>query len=170
MLSSDKNGWTLFWRMSEVVSERPLGIYVTYYQVTALYWPDVNTIMLAEIGDRHPHFYTAVWVADAHFPLGVHRHVRGRGRTPAQVSVWSAGRAVVVDCRPLYPRFCENGCVRDLPFTLAFQVVGPTHGFAFFHGNHLQFSYRSSGSTAHLHDSRNQQAVGLCGIFRDSPR
>ena len=57
MLSSDKNGWTLFWRMSEVVSERPLGIYVTYYQVTAPYWPDVNTIMLAEIGDGHPHFY-----------------------------------------------------------------------------------------------------------------
>jgi hypothetical protein len=30
----------------------------------------------------------------------------------------------------------------DLPLTLAFQVVGPANGFAFFHGNHLQFSYR----------------------------
>ncbi len=25
---------------------------------------------------------------------------------------------------------------------LAFQVVGPANGFAFFHNNHLQFSYR----------------------------
>src|SRR5437588_1192490 len=30
----------------------------------------------------------------------------------------------------------------DLPLTLAFQVVGPPNGFAFFHGNHLQCSYR----------------------------
>jgi len=30
----------------------------------------------------------------------------------------------------------------DLSLTLAFQVVGPANGFAFFHGNHLQFSYR----------------------------
>jgi hypothetical protein len=30
----------------------------------------------------------------------------------------------------------------DLPFTLAFQVVGPANGFAFFHGDHLQCSYR----------------------------
>jgi hypothetical protein len=30
----------------------------------------------------------------------------------------------------------------DLSLTLAFHVVGPADGFAFFHGNHLQFSYR----------------------------
>jgi hypothetical protein len=30
----------------------------------------------------------------------------------------------------------------DLPLTLAFQIVGPANGFAFFHGDHLQCSYR----------------------------
>ena len=30
----------------------------------------------------------------------------------------------------------------DLPLTLAFQVVGPANGFAFFHGDHLLCSYR----------------------------
>src|SRR6516225_4602874 len=54
----------------------------------------------------------------------------------------------------------------DLPLTLAFQVVGPTNGFAFFHSNHLQFSYRYSEWTAHSNDSRNQRAWLL---FSGSP-
>src|SRR5581483_216641 len=30
----------------------------------------------------------------------------------------------------------------DLPLAFLFKVVSPTNGFVFFHGNHLQFSYR----------------------------
>src|SRR6266487_444554 len=30
----------------------------------------------------------------------------------------------------------------DLSLALLFKVVSPTNGFVFFHGNHLQFSYR----------------------------
>ena len=33
-------------------------------------------------------------------------------RTPGTASRGLAGRAVAADCRPLYPRSCENGCVR----------------------------------------------------------
>lgn len=30
----------------------------------------------------------------------------------------------------------------DLPLAFPFEVVGPANAFVFFHGNHLQFSYR----------------------------
>src|SRR6266567_9110511 len=56
--------------------------------------------------------YTAAWAADAHFRPAVRRRVPQRPRTPGTAWRGFAGRAAVADCRPLYPRFCENGCVR----------------------------------------------------------
>jgi WD40 repeat protein len=58
-LSADSNGWVFLWRIDKPITDEPLGMYVTTYEVGAIHWQTRKQIILADTGGQkgRPHFY-----------------------------------------------------------------------------------------------------------------
>ena len=55
----DDDGYVLLWRAREPERGRLLGVFVAIYEISAVYWHDAYTLILADTGgpSGHPHFY-----------------------------------------------------------------------------------------------------------------
>ena len=58
-VTSDSHRWNFFWRMPEPREEHPLGLYITAFQVKAVFWQDATHLLLADTGGTRgqPYIY-----------------------------------------------------------------------------------------------------------------